>query len=103
LDGAGVLLFSTHFGREIEGTLFQGGGPTGPIFDRVYMKTYRPSFKAYTNLRPILFYLKGIAELDWSPDGRRIVYTHQRQAIRCLSPGSTRRQGVKSMLRGQVS
>src|SRR4030095_11195548 len=49
-DGAGVLLFSTHFGREIEGLLFQGGRPTGLIFDRVHMKTYRPSFKAYTDL-----------------------------------------------------
>jgi hypothetical protein len=41
-DGAGVLLFSTHFGREIEGVLFQGGRPTGPTFDQFYMKTYRP-------------------------------------------------------------
>ena len=30
-DGAGVLLFSTHFGRTIEGVPFHGGRPIGPI------------------------------------------------------------------------
>ena len=42
---------------------------------------------------PLRPYLKGISELDWSPDGRRSSITLRRTAIPCSSPSLMRKSG----------